>query len=315
MFNLIKNISSKKMHHELICVLNKGTEDWVIGGTAREIVKNTGGSTRIVYSKSRKPKAEAYLYLNWYTYVDHYHKGRLPKQGKKIVYFTHPRATPISEKSCIDAFNESHRVIFMNEGMKNEFISKGLVSDKAFVLPGAADPDFFYPHKRNGNGFIGFCSAFYERKNPKLMVDLVKSMPHRNFLLLGKNWHKFEGFVEMLKLPNFTYVEEDYKNYPEYYNKMDVFVSTSYLEGGPIPLIEAMMSNVFPVSSDTGFAPDIIKHGKNGFLFDVNKSQSNDVCKLIEMAFKDKTTNISSTTRELTWKFFSDSVLDLARKP
>ena len=31
-----------------------------------------------------------------------------------------------------------------------------------------------------------------------------------------------------------------------------------------------MMSNCVPVASKTGFCPDIINHGQNGFLFDIN---------------------------------------------
>ena len=54
--------------------------------------------------------------------------------------------------------------------------------------------------------------------------------------------------------------------YPDLYSKMDVFVSPSILEGGPVPILESMMSNCVPVASKTGFCPDIINHGQNGFL-------------------------------------------------
>ena len=48
--------------------------------------------------------------------------------------------------------------------------------------------------------------------------------------------------------------------------KMKVFLSLSTLEGGPIPLIEAMFCNAFPVVTDTGFARDVIREGINGFI-------------------------------------------------
>ena len=88
----------------------------------------------------------------------------------------------------------------------------------------------------------------------KKIYELVKLMTEYNFILVGKGWSNYENFQEMLSLPNFTYVDLDYSEYPNLYSEMKVFVSTSDIEGGLIPLMEAMMSNVMPVVSDTGFA-------------------------------------------------------------
>ena len=90
---------------------------------------------------------------------------------------------------------------------------------------------------------------------------------------------------------------------------MDVFVSASYLEGGPIPLIEAMMSNIVPVASDTGFTADVIRHGENGFIFPVDTSVS-QICEWIERAFILKT-NVRFTAESLSWKHYSLEILKL----
>jgi glycosyltransferase involved in cell wall biosynthesis len=84
---------------------------------------------------------------------------------------------------------------------------------------------------------------------------------------------------------------------------MDIFVSTAKLEGGPIPLVEAMMCNVVPVASKTGFAPDLIIHGENGFMFDINSSVET-ICELIEQAYKVKT-DVRKTVEKLSWENFS----------
>ena len=44
-----------------------------------------------------------------------------------------------------------------------------------------------------------------------------------------------------------------------------------------------MLSNCFPVASKTGFCPDIISDGNNGFLFDVDADYS-EVIRLIKLA-------------------------------
>ena len=64
-----------------------------------------------------------------------------------------------------------------------------------------------------------------------------------------------------------------------------------------------MMCNVFPVVSNTGFAPDIIRHGENGFLFDVDASVET-IYKLIQQAMK-MNVNVRKTVEHLTWENFS----------
>jgi glycosyltransferase involved in cell wall biosynthesis len=67
-------------------------------------------------------------------------------------------------------------------------------------------------------------------------------MPHRRFVLLGRNWPAYEKFDRLLALPNFSYLEAPNSEHPNFYSQIDVFVSPARLEGGPIALIEAMMS-------------------------------------------------------------------------
>ena len=92
---------------------------------------------------------------------------------------------------------------------------------------------------------------------------------------------------------------------------MDVFLSPSAVEGGPLPLLEAMASNCVPVTSRTGFAPDVITHGQNGFLFDAGATTA-EVCALVESAFR-VTTDIRSTVAHLTWERYARDTLAYVR--
>jgi glycosyltransferase involved in cell wall biosynthesis len=180
-----------------------------------------------------------------------------------------------------------------------------LKSQKVTHILGAADANLFQPHERE-NRAVGFCTAFYYRKEPERILKVIKMMRSRHFILLGKGWKNYDRFAEMASLPNFSYIEAPYADYPQYYAEMDVFVSTAKLEGGPIPLVEAMMCNVVPVASNTGFAPDLIVHGENGFIFDVDSSVE-EICHLIEQAFQIKT-NVRKTVEHLTWENFSQAI-------
>ena len=114
----------------------------------------------------------------------------------------------------------------------------------------------------------------------------------------------------MKNMPNLTYYNnEDYSKYPEVYNKIDVFVSPSTLEGGPVPVLEAMLSNCFPIASKTGFCPDVISDGDNGFLFDIDAAYT-EVMKLIELS-DSKTVDVRQSALEHSWKNCSQKIDDL----
>jgi glycosyltransferase involved in cell wall biosynthesis len=229
---------------------------------------------------------------------------------KNIVMFTHPNWTfSFSESHVIWCLNKADKVICLNSKVQQELIAAGLDADKTSLIHIASDPDFFYPHERK-IGSVGFCSAFGERKNPEMVYQLVKNMPERSFYLLGRYWENFEKYDEMKNMPNLTYYSnEDYSKYPEVYNKIDVFVSPSILEGGPVPVLEAMLSNCFPIASKTGFCPDVISDGDNGFLFDIDAAYT-EVMKLIKLA-DSKTVDVRQTALEHSWKNCSQKIDDL----
>src|SRR5262249_31619615 len=51
-----------------------------------------------------------------------------------------------------------------------------------------------------------------------------------------------------------------------FYHALDVFWVTSRIEGGPIPLLEAMSSGLPVVSTPVGMAREVIVDGMNGYL-------------------------------------------------
>jgi len=132
---------------------------------------------------------------------------------------------------------------------------------------GAADPDVFTPAVERGSAVL-LSSAFYPRKHPERLLALVQQLPDERFVLLGKGWQQWARFDALRACPNFTYLDEPYDAYPDHYRRAGVFLSLSTMEGGPIPLLEAMCADLIPVASRTGFAPDVIQHGSNGFLFE-----------------------------------------------
>jgi glycosyltransferase involved in cell wall biosynthesis len=168
----------------------------------------------------------------------------------------------------------------------------------------------FVGHER-GEGAVGLCSAYYERKAPGTVVELVRAMPHRRFRLLGPGWRGTPEFAALEMMPNFEYSELPYEQYPSWYRGIDVFLSPSDLEGGPIPLLEAMMANAVPVATRTGIAPDVIRHGENGFLCEPGVAAP-DLAALVDRAY-DLAGPVRPTVEHLTWDRFAQMTPVLGR--
>lgn len=294
--------------YDLVFVIHPGNRGWILEAICKEIAAYLPGRYCFHYSTTDLPPAKAYFFSHFCLLPLCLRENPELCERNQIVFHTHPKSLEdmgISDSELYTALNQATKVVCMCSEFANLLISEGVDAGKVTYVVGGADPQIFQPHVRS-NGVVGFSSAYQPRKSPTLVFDLVKAMPHRQFMLIGRNWEKYEKFSELIALDNFSYIQASYRDYPSYYAQMDVFVSPAKLEGGPIPLLETMMCNIVPVASRTGFAPDVIRHGENGFLFDADSSVDS-VCELIENAYQLKT-DIRATVQHCTWENLSLAV-------
>ncbi|QIK78072.1 glycosyltransferase family 4 protein [Sphingomonas piscis] len=281
-------------------MVHEKSRGWILDAISREIGSRQPASWQVVYYPAAPPPTKNYFFSHhslFETFVAR--ESEMLADAKIFVWYTHPRIeTPESIARLLVAFDRATKIIFTCESNRQVWLDRGLPEEKTVVILGAADPQLFQYHARSGSGVVGLSSAFYERKNPDVLLEVIKRLPHRQFLLLGRNWNQYALFEEMLSLSNFTYKTARYSEYGKIYSDFDVFLSISRLEGGPIPLIEAMMSNAVPVASRTGFAPEIIRHGQNGFLFDTD-ADAGTIADLIESAYE-LTGNVRATVDQFT---------------
>lgn len=304
--------SANKKEYDLVFVSSE--KGWILDGICHEIDEFYAGRTVFCYSIRRLPEAKAYYFSHYSLFSSALLANPNILNSINLIYYTHPKDIGQTSQELIYALNLSNKVFAMNSACAEMLQSLGLKPSKVQALVGAADRNIFTPveFKTREHPCIGFCLGFRghqhyrERKNYDLIVELIKIINSADVMILGKNWHQYERFHELEKLPYFRYVEVSYEQYPDYYQQMDVFVSASKLEGGPIPLIEAMMCNVFPVVSNTGFAPDIITHGANGLLFGVDASPET-IYGLIQQALSLRV-DVRKTVEHLTWENFSREI-------
>jgi len=306
--------------YDLVFVMNLGDHKWVLGAIAREIVAHHPGKWSFfqvrVYDEGKNPltntpylpplpNAKAYFFMHYAYFAMCLRIYPELRNRKTFVWYTHPKGIMRDEELAF-VLNHATKVISHCSQFSHRLPKCGVLPEKVTYAIGAADPDFFEAHERTGDGKVGFCTAYYPRKDPERIFKIISKMPHRDFILIGKNWRQYEKFDEMMALSNLNYVQIPYAEYPKYYAQMDVFVSPAKLEGGPIPLLESMMCNIVPVASNTGLSQDVIEHGKNGFIFDVD-SEAEIICDLIESAF-DLQCNVRDTVKHLNWRNFSFNV-------
>ena len=279
-------------------------ENWSLDSRCKELLKLFDGRASLYKEYKNIPKAKAYFFSEQtFLALSLYHNPHL-WDATIFVWFTHPHNfLDIPTEQTLYALKQADRIFITCSQFRDWLIDCGLQPEKIEVIGPRADPDRFLPHTRR-HGVIGFCSRYSPRKNPDCVLSVIQAMQHRAFLLVGKDWQHYPRYEELVRAENLTIVDTDYSEYPKLYSQMDVFVSPSVLEGGPVPLIESMMCNVVPVVSRVGFAPDIITHGENGFLFDLDATRD-EICVLIEAAYGLEA-DIRATVIHLNWTEFAD---------
>lgn len=279
------------------------SKGWILEAVCNEIAQRLDSPSVFCENYKAMPKAAAYFFCHYHFYLSAIRINPWLKQENCVVWFTHPKDPEIGGPETIHALRDAS-VVTMCSKWRSLLIEKGLSPNKVTTIVGAANPDVFPTHTRSG-GKVGFCTAYYERKKPERILQITQQLPEFDFVLLGRNWNEFPQFEELCSLENFEYREASYDQYPAFYRELDVFVSASQLEGGPIPLLESMMSNVVPVASDTGFAPDVIRHGENGFLYSAEEQDVTVITDLVRQA-KKLTGDVRQSVLPFNWQSYAD---------
>lgn len=138
---------------------------------------------------------------------------------------------------------------------------------------------------------IGYVGRWSKEKRPELFLDIAEEVLKKEkkhcFYFIGNNSDKNEKVIEAKKVINLGEIN-DYNKLKSYYNQFNYLLITSYREGFPVVLMEAMNFGVVPICTDVGGISEHIQDGINGFLID-NYLDENK----IKLKFTDKILNTS----------------------
>jgi glycosyltransferase involved in cell wall biosynthesis len=100
--------------------------------------------------------------------------------------------------------------------------------------------------------------ALLRTRIPELFVLL--SGPARGYVKHG---------LEQLKIPYYHIYTKNYSDIGNLYQAIDLYLITSRQEGGPKALLESMASGVPLITTRVGQAMDLVNHGENAWMVEV----------------------------------------------
>lgn len=223
-----------------------------------------------------------------------------PNPGMQHLFKILPDATPYLEKIVVTC-----RI------SKKILLELGIPETKIVVIPLGVDLSKFLPlaveYRSTLRANLGIpddviCIGSFQKdgagwedgrepkmvKGPDILLDVVSNLfKHFNNLLVLLTGPA-RGYVkQQLRKMGVPYIHRylsDYHDIVPYYQVLDLYVISSRSEGGPKALLECWAAGVPVVSTRVGMPADLIEHGKNGMLADLDdvKDLTNYSIALIE---------------------------------
>jgi glycosyltransferase involved in cell wall biosynthesis len=182
-----------------------------------------------------------------------------------------------------------------NSRTRERLIEWGVSREKIIVIPLGVDLNLFKPVNQNIKETIrkelgvpegSVCIGSFQKDgvgwgagdDPKLVkgpdifcnavVELSKMYP-LYVLLIGPARGYVKKRLAEAKIAFYHKYIENFLDIPKYYHALDIYLVTSRDEGGPKAILESMASGIPIVTTDVGMARDVVNHGKNGFIAEI----------------------------------------------
>jgi len=145
-----------------------------------------------------------------------------------------------------------------------------------------------------------------------LMSQIVHNYPDSRGLIIGRELpgephirKQLEAYIIEQGLPDYVHLAGFRDDVPRLMSRFDVFCLTSYSEGMPNVVLEAMAAARPVIATRVGDLPYIIKDGQNGFLVDID--DSDHMARIVQQLLEDQTlaARIGSAARETVQARFS----------
>lgn len=234
-------------------------------------------------------------------------RGNLEKCPSRVV-LTHFDSESILTPTLIYKLAKLELVIVQNTRMKNILLDRGLSESKVRVVLGAVDRTQYFPNAfmplRTYILIVGECKP---RKSPELLSQVILANPKMNFVIHGNGWEQY--FSDQIKsFDNLEIVPFSLGRNPHLLREATLLLSLSRLEGGPIPILEALASGTPVLATDTGFSRDVLNES-NGRVVPIDASVeliSHELSSLMKL--KKISWNTDLLYGNYTWTILGNSI-------
>lgn len=195
--------------------------------------------------------------------------------------------------------------------MEQRLVEWGLPEEKITLIPLAVDLDRFKPpddpdqssrlRMELGIPQDAICIGSFQKdgegwdeglrpkmiKGPDIFVKSVEALSRQypvHVLLTGPARGYVKTELERMGVPYSYRYLSNANEVPRMFGCLDLYLVASREEGGPKAILESMASGVPCISTRVGMAPDIIRHGQNGAIVEVEDIDAivREACKILD---------------------------------
>ena len=193
------------------------------------------------------------------------------------------------------------RIQVSHSEMMNVSLETGIDPSKVFLIPIGINTDFFSfrakEHRHAAREKLGipqsaFVVGSFQKdgvgwgdgmepkliKGPDVFVRTLKllknDVPELHVLLSGPARGYVKNGLDEAHIPYTHVYLNSYPDVAELFQALDLYIVASRQEGGPKAILESMASGVPLVTTRVGQAMDLVKHGENAFMTDVEDVES-----------------------------------------
>ncbi len=231
--------------------------------------------------------------------------GTLPHRIAQVYFHGRPGTPDMPEfDQCYQKLCQHHDRIHCIQVSHSEIrdivLSSGIASEKVFLIPIGINLSYFRmqtPESRKKTRLkygipesavvlgsfqkdgVGWDEGFEPKfiKGPDVFLKTVEILkpriPELFILLSGPARGHVKRGLERLGVPYRHYFLKHYPEVGELFQALDAYIVSSRQEGGPKAILEAMASGVPLVTTRVGQAMDLVLHGQNGWMVDVEDAE------------------------------------------
>lgn len=257
----------------------------------------------IIDSKYKKlMKNQCFFNMSRYEFLEHW---KTPEYRIAFPYYHGNPAIDEGSRSMLRTISRHHELIdrihVSCRFMEGVILETGIDPGKVFLIPIGVNGSYFTqatPEQKLAvrkkldipaeavviGSFQKDGTGWGDGLEPKLVkgpdiflktLAIIKDhVPELFILLTGPARGYVKKGLESMNIPYAHRYLNDYREIGRYFNALDAYIICSRDEGGPKAVLEAMASGVPLISTKVGQATDLVNHGVNGFLTEIEDTEA-----------------------------------------